>query len=231
MSLIALAAIGAATGIASLISGSVSRSQQLNIQQQQLELQRKQNALQEQQYYDSLTSNYYSYLSSLEDMRSAQGSAGLAINQERENIASNQYYLSRWADEYRSSMESAQDEAFNAYSTQMQALGNANAQAGATGQTGGSAAIISGLQRQQVKNLVGTNGGFNLGDSYLGRYVSGVGQDLLAERQTASSAIGTSYTAIGSYQDAITSLDSAISSMGGTAEEIKKRLKEQGRAV
>lgn len=220
------AAVSAVGTIFSSIFGSKSN----DLQEKQLALQEEQLELQKTSYYDDLQSSYYSYMSQLEDMNNSATSAQTAINQAQEDIASNEYYLSRWADEYDSTISSAVDSAYATYAEQANALGTINANNASTGRTGGSAGIVASIQQRQVKNLVGDSLSFNL-NGLLGTSVNTAAQDALAERQTAATAINTSYQSISTYQDTISNLNESIASMSATTEEIKKKLEENGRTV
>lgn len=218
-------------GIANTVSNSIAQHNQLELQREQLALQRQQHELQVKSYYDSMTSQYYSYMGQLEEMRSQQASAGIAINQAREDIASNNLFINRWQSEYDNAVGNAVDQSFNAYAEQAAAFGASMVSAGETGRKGGSAAVVSGVERRNLKNMVGDSLSFNLNDNPLASYINSTAQDLLAERQTALSGINTGYQAIASYQDAIKEFGFAMESMGSTTQQIKNELKKQGRFV
>lgn len=216
--------------VGDLISGAEGAAS-LYLQYQQLQIAQAQLELQEDTYYDDLTSSYYDYMSQIADMESEQSSAQTSINQAQEDIATNQEYLSRWGEEYSGTMQSAVDSAYSTYAEQASALSDVNASNSAAGKSGGSASILAKVQQNSVNKLVGDSGSFNLSSGSLASTVNSTAQDLLAERQTASSAIDTGYSSIQTYQDTISSLSESIASMESTTADIKTKLEENGRSV
>ena len=219
------------TNLIGIAVNASSQAQQRKLQEQQLELQKKQFELEQQKYYDDMQSNYYSLMQDLQDMKGEQESALVSKNQAYEDIASNQLYLDRWQSEYDSSMNNAISESYALYDQQRAALGMTDVNAAESGRIGGSVGLISGTQKRNLTDLTGGTLSFSLKDNLLSNYLNATAQDLLAERQTASSAIRTGYDSIASYQEAIRLMQENIDSMTNTSEEMKKVLIENGRTV
>lgn len=217
--------------IASLVLGGASLFSNIFFGNKQRELQERQYQLEQQKYYDDMQSSYYEMMQSLESMRQSQSDSMVAKNQAYEDIAGNQLYLDRWQDEYDSTMQQAVSEAYSMYDEQRSALGLVDVSAAETGRVGGSVEAISRAQKRNLMKVTGTADGFNLEDNLLSRYLNATGQDLLAERQTASTAIQTGYDSIAAYQDAIRIMQENIDSMTATSEEMRKTLIENGRTV
>ena len=224
-----LGIIGAAVGIGSAISGGISKSKSLDLQEQQLELQRQQLELQRESYYDNLTSSYYDYMSLLTDAETSYQSAETSINQGLEDIASNQYYLQRWGDEYDSQMSSALTTTEQAWREAASALGNTETVAGATGRAG-SVNLIARGQDQAIRGLTGGSLNYALGGQ-LGAYVGRTAQDMLAERTTAIGSIGIQQQAIRTYRETMASLRESMVSLQNTTKDIKDTLAENDRHV
>lgn len=201
---------------------------QYNQQTEANNLQRDSLDLQQQSFNESMRSNYYSYMQQLESMRNEQAQDLLAINQQRENIASNQNYLDRWASEYDMSMQNGIDESFNQYQQLASNYSSSLVSNAETGRRGGSAGRLAGDSGMALASMNGgSTNGFNLTGSRLGSYLQSSAIDMMADRQTALSSLGTSYKAIDSYQNAIGTLQGSIDSMENTtgqmADELKKK--------
>ena len=168
-------------------------------------------------------------MSLLTDAETNYYSAQTSINQGLEDIASNQYYLKRWSDEYDSQMSSALSATEQAWREAASALGNTEAIAGASGRAG-SVNLISRGQDQAIRGLTGGSLNYSLGGQ-LGAYVGGTAQDLLAERTTAISSIGIQQQAINTYRETMASLRESMISLQNTTKGIKDTLAKNDRHV
>ena len=195
------------------------------------ELQRQQLALQEAEYNESLRSNYYTYMQNLASMEGDYTQNQLAINQEAENIASNQNYLDRWASEYDQSMQSAVDETYSNYQNLASNYSAGLVTSAEKGQRGGSASRINQDNALSLRNLTGQTGGFTLKNNNLGAYVQSTALDMLSDKQTALSSVNLGYQSIDTYKDAMKSLSESISSMKKTTTEMKDTLQNKGLTV
>lgn len=194
--------------------------------------QEKQLDLQQESFDDSLRSNYYSYMQQLNAMNNELSQDQLAINQQRENIASNQNYLDRWANEYDLSMQNGIDEAFGQYQQMAQNYSAGLVSNAETGRRGGSAGRMASDAGMALRSMNGgSTEGLNLTGGRLGSYLQSSAIDMLSDRQTALSSLGTSYKAIGSYQSAMESLQGSISGMTDTTNQMKKTLEGKGLTV
>ena len=192
---------------------------------------RKSNNLSERSLNENLRSNYYSYMDQLEGWRGDLSQTSLAMDQTLEDIASNRNYLSRWAEEYDLSMKNGVDEAFGQYQQMASNLGASIVSSAEMGASGGSAALVNAMG---ARSLMDANGGrtgrFDL-SGRLGSYLKINALDMLADRQTAMSAVDTGYKALGSYQKAMESLQANIASMEKTTGKIAKKLDKEGMTV
>lgn len=223
--------VGAAASAAGVGVNWYYSSKSNERQQQQLELQKEQLKLQEQQYNESLRSNYYSYMQQLSSMEGEYEQDQLSINQGLEDIASNQNYLDRWASEYDQSINSAIDEAWSSYQEQASNYSSSLVSAGESGHKGGSSARVNQANALALKNLAGGAQGFTLSGGRLGSYVQSTALDMMADKQTALSAVSTGYKSIDSYKEAMKSLEGSISSMKKTTGEIENKLQAKGLSV
>lgn len=186
------------------------------------------NDLQRQSLNESMRSNYYSYMQQLESMQNEYGQDALAINQQRENIASNMNYLDRWASEYDLSMQNGIDESFGQYQQLASNYASGLVSNAETGRRGGSAGRLAGDAGMALASINGgSTNGFNLTGSRLGSYLQSAALDMMADRQTAISAVGTGYQAIGSYQKAMDHLQTSIGSMENTTGQMATELKKK----
>ena len=228
------AAASAASAGANWYYGSKSNDlqrEQLGLQGEQLDLQREQQALQEAEYNESLRSNYYTYMQNLTSMEGQYSQNQLAINQERENIASNQNYLDRWASEYDQSMQSTVDDAYSTYQSLASNYSAGLVTSAEKGHKGGSSARVNQDNALSLKSLVGTTNGFTLKNNRLGAYVQSTALDMMADKQTALSSVNLGYQSIDSYKDAMKSLSESITSMKNSTSEMKETLLEKGLTV
>ncbi len=208
--------------LADLIWGN----RQADRDEESLELQRQQLDLQRQQYMENLRSNYYSYMQQLSGMEGDYKQNQLSINQTRENIASNQNYLDRWASEYDQSMQSSIDEAFNTYMSLASNYTSGLVTAGESGHKGGSSARVNASNAMDLQAVNGRTDRFTLQGNRLGASIQSSALDMLADKQTAISSVATGYQSIDSYKEAMASLESSMSEMRATTEDIKKQLDE-----
>ena len=192
--------------------------------------QEKQLGLQQQQLNESMRSNYYSYMQQLNAMQGEYAQDQLAINQQRENIASNMNYMDRWASEYDLSMQNNIDEAYSQYQSLASNYASGLVSNAETGRRGGSAGMLAQDAGIGLKAINGSTEGFSL-SGRLGSFLQSSALDMLADRQTAISSIGTGYKAIGSYQEAMNSLQGSIGSMTATTDQMKNELKNKGMIV
>lgn len=226
------AALGLALGAVGAITNYSNNKKASSLQQDQLELQRQQAELQKESYYDSLTDKYYQYLDNVNTMQSQLDSAQNASNQTNEDIASNEYFLTRWQSNYDASIKNSVNESFNTYAKQASSIGAANVAKAESGNLGGSKTVVSDIQKRQMLSLVGDSLQFNLSnDTLLGLNVNTTAQDLLAERQTALTAVRTGYRSLDTYKETMSTLKDSIGNMNNTALDLKKKLKGYGRQI
>ena len=225
------ATIAAVAGVIGALSSLVSAGVNWSYGNKSNALQEKQFALQEQEYNESLRSNYYTYMQNLASMEGQYSQNQLAINQETENIASNQNYLDRWASEYDQSMQSAVDEAYSTYQNLASNYTAGLVTEAEKGHRGGSASRINQDNALALKNLTGKTGGFTLQNNNLGAYIQSTALDMMSDKQTALSSVDLGYQSIDTYKDAMKSLSESISSMKKTTNEMKDTIKGKGLTV
>ena len=225
------ATIAAVAGVIGALSSLVSAGVNWSYGNKSNALQEKQFALQEQEYNESLRSNYYTYMQNLASMEGQYSQNQLAINQETENIASNQNYLDRWASEYDQSMQSAADEAYSTYQNLASNYTAGLVTEAEKGHRGGSASRINQDNALALKNLTGKTGGFTLQNNNLGAYIQSTALDMMSDKQTALSSVNLGYQSIDTYKDAMKSLSESISSMKKTTNEMKDTIKGKGLTV
>lgn len=225
------ATIAAVAGVIGALSSLVSAGVNWSYGNKSNALQEKQFALQEQEYNESLRSNYYTYMQNLASMEGQYSQNQLAINQETENIASNQNYLDRWASEYDQSMQSAVDEAYSTYQNLASNYTAGLVTEAEKGHRGGSASRINQDNALALKNLTGKTGGFTLQNNNLGAYIQSTALDMMSDKQTALSSVNLGYQSIDTYRDAMKSLSESISSMKKTTNEMKDTIKGKGLTV
>ena len=225
------ATIAAVAGVIGALSSLVSAGVNWSYGNKSNALQEKQFALQEQEYNESLRSNYYTYMQNLASMEGQYSQNQLAINQETENIASNQNYLDRWASEYDQSMQSAVDEAYSTYQNLASNYTAGLVTEAEKGHRGGSASRINQDNALALKNLTGKTGGFTLQNNNLGAYIQSTALDMMSDKQTALSSVNLGYQSIDTYKDAMKSLSESISSMKKTTNEMKDTIKGKGLTV
>lgn len=198
----------------------------INLKRDELDLQRK-------SYNESLRSNYYSYMQQLASMEGDYAQDQLGINQNIENIASNQNYLDRWASEYDQSMQSAIDDTYNSYQQLASNFSAGLVSAAEKGQRGGSAQRVNEQNALALNSLLGgsSDGGFTLKNNRLGSYIQSTALDMLSDKQTAISGISMGYKSISSYQDAMKILQDSIGTMRNTTTDLKNTLKEKNLTV
>ena len=197
------------------------------------------NKLKEKEMDENLRSNYYSYMDKLSNMRGELSSQQESLNQTMENIATNQNYLDRWAQEYDLTMQSGVDEVFGQYQQMASNLGSGLVSAGETGSKGGSVGLINAMSAANMKAVNGSYQGFNLNNNRLSAFLGSTSLDMLADRQTAMAAVETGYKTIPMYQSAIADLnkaingnkDEGIAGMSATVEEMRKEIKRKGMTV
>lgn len=188
--------------------------------------------LQKKSYNESLRSNYYSYMQQLSSMEGDYAQNQLGINQNVENIASNQNYLDRWASEYDQSMQSAIDDTYNSYQQLASNFSAGLVSAAEKGQRGGSAQRINEQNALALNSLVGdSSNGFTLQNNRLGSYIQSTALDMLSDKQTAISGVSMAYKSIDSYKDAMKTLQESIGTMKNTTTDLKNTLKEKNLKV
>lgn len=188
--------------------------------------------LQEDSFNESLRSNYYSYMQQLSSMEGDYAQNQLGINQNVENIASNQNYLDRWASEYDQSMQSAIDDTYNSYQQLASNFSAGLVSTAEKGQRGGSAQRINEQNALALNSLVGdSSNGFTLQNNRLGSYIQSTALDMLSDKQTAISGVSMAYKSIDSYKDAMKTLQESIGTMKNTTTDLKNTLKEKNLTV
>ena len=225
------ATIAAVAGVIGALSSLVSAGVNWSYGNKSNALQEKQFALQEQEYNESLRSNYYTYMQNLASMEGQYSQNQLAINQQAENNASNLNYLDRWASEYDQSMQSAADEAYSTYQNLASNYTAGLVTEAEKGHRGGSASRINQDNALALKNLTGKTGGFTLQNNNLGAYIQSTALDMMSDKQTALSSVNLGYQSIDTYKDAMKSLSESISSMKKTTNEMKDTIKGKGLTV
>lgn len=211
-------------GAGSLISNAVFGSRNDTRQE-------KQQTLQQEQLNQQLLSNYWSTMQNRESMNSDRNQLSIALDQTQEDIASNSYWLSQWQNEYDNTMKSSIDQAYSAYSDVSNALTSGIVQGAETGRIGGSVGLINQATASNLSSLTGNSGlGFSLNQKgSLGNYIRSTSLDMLADRQTAQSAVNVSKRSITGYEDAISSLNSSLSDMDYTLSDMRKELRAKGK--
>lgn len=211
-------------GAGSLISNAVFGSKNDTRQE-------KQQSLQQEQLNQQLLSNYWSTMQNRESMNSDRNQLSIALDQTQEDIASNSYWLSQWQNEYDNTMKSSIDQAYSAYSDVSNALTSGIVQGAETGRIGGSVGLINQATASNLSSLTGNSGlGFSLNQKgSLGNYIRSTSLDMLADRQTAQSAVNVSKRSITGYEDAISSLNSSLSDMDYTLSDMRKELRAKGK--
>lgn len=211
-------------GAGSLISNAVFGSKNDTRQE-------KQQSLQQEQLNQQLLSNYWSTMQNRESMNSDRNQLSIALDQTQEDIASNSYWLSQWQNEYDNTMKSSIDQAYSAYSDVSNALTAGIVQGAETGRIGGSVGLINQATASNLSSLTGNSGlGFSLNQKgSLGNYIRSTSLDMLADRQTAQSAVNVSKRSITGYEDAISSLNSSLSDMDYTLSDMRKELRAKGK--
>lgn len=194
------------------------------------DMQRRSNDLQRESLDESMRSNYYSYMQQLESMRNEYSQDSLAVDQALQNIATNRNYLDRWAEEYDLSMNNAVDEGFAQYQQMASNLGTGLAAAGESGARGGSVGLINAGTARSLSQFTGQQQGFGLGGSF-GTMLRGTALDMLADRQTAISAVETDYRSIPMYRESMKLLQGSIDSMEKTTESMGEKLRKKGMEV
>lgn len=189
------------------------------------------NGFQQQSLNESMRSNYYSYMQQLESMNNELSQDQLAIAQQNENIASNMNYMDRWASEYDLSMNNAVDETFSQYQQLAANYAGGMVGMGESGRKGGTAGMAVANAGLDLKAMNGDTGGFGLSGNRLSSYLKSSALDMISDRQTALSSIGTSYRAIDSYGNAMKGLNDSISRMAATTEDLKNKLNGEGYTV
>ena len=225
------ATIAAVAGVIGALSSLVSAGVNWSYGNKSNALQEKQFALQEQEYNESLRSNYYTYMQNLASMEGQYSQNQLAINQQAENNASNLNYLDRWASEYDQSMQSAVDETYSTYQNLASNYTAGLVTEAEKGHRGGSASRINQDNALALKNLTGKTGGFTLQNNNLGAYIQSAALDMMSDKQTALSSVNLGYQSIDTYKDAMKSLSESISSMKKTTNEMKDTIKGKGLTV
>lgn len=211
-------------GAGSLISNAVFGSRNDTRQE-------KQQSLQQEQLNQQLLSNYWSTMQNRESMNSDRNQLSIALDQTQEDIASNSYWLSQWQNEYDNTMKSSIDQAYSAYSDVSNALTAGIVQGAETGRIGGSVGLINQATASNLSSLTGNSGlGFSLNQKgSLGNYIRSTSLDMLADRQTAQSAVNVSKRSITGYEDAISSLNTSLADMDYTLSDMRKELKAKGK--
>lgn len=194
----------------------------LNFRQNQKSISRQEDSLTE-----SMQSNYYQYMQQLESMRGDLSQNQIAVDQTYENIATNINYLDRWADEYDLTMQNSVDEVYGQYQQMASNLGAGLAGAGESGARGGSVGLLNASSAASIKAITGSGSGFSLENNRLGAYLRSTSLDMLADRQTALSAVETGYRSIPAYQEAMKSLKGSIAQMETTTGDMKKEIKKR----
>ncbi len=188
--------------------------------------------LQKKSYNENLRSNYYSYMQQLSSMEGDYAQNQLGINQNVENIASNQNYLDRWASEYDQSMQSAIDDTYNSYQQLASNFSAGLVSTAEKGQRGGSAQRVNEQNALALNSLLGgSSNGFTLQNNRLGSYIQSTALDMLADKQTAISGVSMAYKSIDSYKDAMKTLQDSIGTMRNTTTDLKNTLKEKNLTV
>lgn len=182
-------------------------------------------ALQREELRENLRSNYYSYMQSLEGMRSDLTQAGLSRNQTIENLGTNNNYLARWAQEYDTTMNSVIDQSFDEYTNMYSNFTSNSVLDAEKGRKGGTAARVNRDNLLSLVSLTGRQDGkFNLTQGSLGQYMQSTALDMLSDKQTALSSIQTGYKSLPSYKDTMDILSKSIADMEKTTSEMKKKI-------
>lgn len=184
-------------------------------------------ALQRDELRESLRNNYYSYMQNLEGMRSDLSQVGISSNQTIENLGTNENYLTRWAQEYDTTINSAIDQSFNEYSSVLSNFTGNTVLDAEKGKRGGSASRANRDSLLSLTSLTGRKDGkFNLTQGSLGQYMQSTALDMLSDKQTALSSIQTGYKSLSSYKDTMDILSKSIADMEKTTSEMKKKIEE-----
>ncbi|MFA6935073.1 MAG: hypothetical protein WCR70_07370 [Sphaerochaetaceae bacterium] len=164
-----------------------------------LKLQTDQNY---QNNYLSAKSNYESLVTNIDNTKTG-------IQQASANISSYDQAILRWQDQYDIGKQQIQDQGASDYGVVMNNWMNTAAAGSVRGQSGGTADILAGGQKSQVKKLVGddmildANGG-TFGTQMQEYNVDTEAQwdELVQQREIEKDALGKYQDALGRYTDA-----------------------------
>lgn len=218
--------IGAAIGgtVLSLAGLGVS----LTSANAQNRLAKKQLKLGTESAYQDLMDSYYTQQENLTNLRTGLGSVQLAKEQEEANRASTYDYLNRWQAYADTSLSALAAQGEQEYRQLAGAWAGQEALNSETGRVGGSAALLAGDARQQVRDYVGDSMMWSSANDQglYGQQYQQAALDLEADRQTALSSLGTYGRTIGIYDQTAKDIQEAIDMQTDTQTQIQGRLND-----
>ena len=214
-------AAGAAIAVGGLVTNVISANSQNRLAKKQLKLGTE-------SAYQDLMDSYYTQQENLTNLRTGLGSVRLAAEQEKANRASAFEYLDRWqayADTSLSELATQGEQAYRQLAGSWAGQETANSE---TGRVGGSAALLAGDARQQVRDYVGDSMKWSTASNQglYGQQYQQAALDLEAERQTALASIGAYGRSIGLYDQTAKDIQEAIDMQTDTNAQIQGRLND-----
>lgn len=213
--------VGAAIAVGGLVTNLISANSQNRLAKKQLKLGTE-------SAYQDLIDSYYTQHENLTNLRSGLGSVRLAAEQEKANRASTFEYLDRWqayADTSLSELATQGEQAYRQLAGSWAGQETANSE---TGRVGGSAALLTGDARQQVRDYVGDSMKWSTASNQglYGQQYQQAALDLEAERQTALSSLSTYGKELDLYDQTAKDIQEAIDMQTDTNAQIQGRLND-----
>ena len=177
----ALIQIGLAA--ASTIGNMAQASMNAKTQKELLRIQAKQNAL-------DLNNTYLSSLAQLISLKGSYRDTEMSVLQTASDIESGQAWLDRYGDYYSAQMSQTYTSAMGQYQTLMQNWQNQQVITAERGQTGTTAQILAGIQKQNLAYMFGNDLSVSNSGGLIGALIAEQQKDLAAEKQTVQNSMG-----------------------------------------